>query len=85
MGEEFIQIQSVQIDTSLVVSKSKKKLQGAYQVVIDIPSIHSNFQLGNIYCALLALQTIQNLAHVYSSIQSNISKSTLFSLYLHNQ
>ena len=74
-GEEFIRIQSVQIDTSLVVSEGEEKLQGACQVVVDIPSIRSNFQLGNIYCALLALQTIQNLAHVCSSVQSNASKS----------
>ena len=73
--EEFIRIQSVKIDASLVASEGEENLQTACQVVIDIPSIRSNFQLGNIYCALLALQTIKDLAHVCSSVQSNPPKS----------
>lgn len=73
--EEFIRIQSVKIDTSLVASEGEENPQSACQVVIDIPSIRSNFQLGNIYCALLALQTIKDLAHVCSSVQPNALKS----------
>lgn len=67
--EEFIRIKSIQVDASLPTSQDKESLQYACQVTVDIPSIRSNFQLGNIYCALLALQTVQNLAHVRRSNQ----------------
>ncbi|KXN86435.1 UPF0648 protein C3H5.09c [Leucoagaricus sp. SymC.cos] len=63
-NDEFIRIKSVKADASLAASLDQEAPQNTCQVVVDIPSIRSNFQLGNIYCALLALQTIQNLTHI---------------------
>ncbi|KAF9451680.1 hypothetical protein P691DRAFT_757138 [Macrolepiota fuliginosa MF-IS2] len=67
--QEFIRIENIGVDASLTVPVGEEPPHPTCQVTIDVPSIRGNFQLGSVYSALLALQTLQTLSKVRRPIQ----------------
>lgn len=67
--QEFIRIENVQVDASLVAPTSNDSKHASCHVTVDVSRVRGNFQLSNIYATLLALQTFQTLAKVRRPIQ----------------
>lgn len=59
--QEFVRIKSIIVDASLSALGGDHP-HNTCQATVNIPLIQGNFQLCNVYCALLASQTLQTLA-----------------------
>lgn len=67
--QEFVRIENIRADASLADSGNEASAHHTCHVIVDIPLIQGNFQLSNVYSALLALQTIQTIAKVRRTVQ----------------
>jgi hypothetical protein len=77
MDQEFMRIQLVEADVSMMGGDGPHT---SCQATVTIPSIQGNFQLCNVYCILLAAQTLQALARTRPLIRPGTPNQSLSSI-----
>ncbi|XP_006460255.1 hypothetical protein AGABI2DRAFT_117215 [Agaricus bisporus var. bisporus H97] len=75
--QEFMRIPSVQLDVSIMGGDDRHTTR---QVTVTIPSIQGKFELSNVYCSLLAAQTLQAVARTRQLVRPDAANSSSTSI-----